>query len=717
MSSLSKLAIQSRIARTVTSVLAGVAIGIVAVPSIVQAADSAATSGFVARWVGKAQKVGTADANKKTTISIYLKLQNLDALKALVKAQSTPGSAEYGHYLKPADFRARFAPAAADVLQAEKTLKNLGFSIVHEPSSKFYIEVAGTVGQIKSAFHISQDLYAYGGKTLRANAEEPTLPAGLAGIVTYIGGLDETGLLKHPFHSTIGDNAAASAKVSPSAAPPTAAGLPSPYCSTYFGDTTAKTTKTLTPYGNEIPWLICGYTPQQMRAAYGFDKVTLTGAGITVAIVDAYASPTIVYDANHYAKNHGLPPLTPANFSQDVPLGIYGVKASETCGPQGWYTEESLDVAAVHSTAPGANIVYVGSRDCGTSLDDALYDAIDNSVADIMTSSWGFTGDPLSPYERLVFDSEYLQAAAQGITLTFSSGDNADVAPETGIAQASYPAASPLVTAVGGTSLALTDPYGTKTEFGWGTFRAYLKNATVKSSSKVATTGLEAYSFYSGAGGGPSLYEPEPYYQASVVPGYFADGTYDIDGNFVPFSNPARVVPDVAMLADPYTGFLYGETYTIAGNPFSDAGCTPRSATLEYCENGIGGTSLASPLFAGTIAVLDQLRVANGLPKLGFANPVLYSLTPGAPGSTTSALVDVQQPTAPTSILRGYANDLHRIRLVTINSVGFDGCPGGICQGIDGFSLVTQPGYDNSTGLGVPYVPALLTTLGAASLD
>jgi hypothetical protein len=175
------------------------------------------------------------------------------------------------------------------------------------------------------------------------------------------------------------------------------------------------------------------------------------------------------------------------------------------------------------------------------------------------------------------------------------------------------------------------------------------------------------------------------------------------------------VVPDVAMDADPYTGFLYGETYAIAGNPISDSGCAPLNATYEYCEAGIGGTSLASPLFAGTLALVDQLRKANGVGDLGFADTRLYGLTVGAPGSTTTPLVDVRAPAAPVAMLRGYVGDPTRVRLVTINSIpGPFGplCKGAICEGQDSWTLETTKGYDDVTGLGTPYVPALLVSLG-----
>ena len=177
-----------------------------------------------------------------------------------------------------------------------------------------------------------------------------------------------------------------------------------------------------------------------------------------------------------------------------------------------------------------------------------------------------------------------------------------------------------------------------------------------------------------------------------------------------------RVSPDVSMVADPYSGYLYGESYTIAGNAISDSGCTAVTSTTEYCENSIGGTSLASPLMAGVFAVVNQARLAAGKPLVGFANPFLYAGKIGAT-LTASGINDVQAPAHPLALLRGYANDLTRVRVVTVNSVplnfettpyALEICGLTICQGIDDIFNKTTVGYDNVTGLGVPYAPALV---------
>src|SRR5580693_2791639 len=267
------------------------------------AADaSTQLGGHVAKWVAKAAKVGTADESQTVRLTALLGFRDQDKLTALIAAQSKPGSADYNHYLTAAQFHQRFSPSAQDEAKVEAGLRAAGFTVTGKPASNLYVEFTGTVGQVKAAFGVSQNLYSYQGKVIRANAEEPKLPASLSGLVSVIDGLDDTGQLVHPYHHTINDDvagptaatAAVAAGAGPGATLPYAANLPSPYCSNYFGDTVATLSTTPSPYAGQIPWLVCAYTPQQMRAAYGVDKSTLTGAGVTVAIVDAYASPTLL---------------------------------------------------------------------------------------------------------------------------------------------------------------------------------------------------------------------------------------------------------------------------------------------------------------------------------------------------------------------------------------------------------------------------------------
>ncbi|HMC72211.1 MAG TPA: hypothetical protein VKJ07_23840, partial [Mycobacteriales bacterium] len=169
-----------------------------------------------------------------------------------------------------------------------------------------------------------------------------------------------------------------------------------------------------------------------------------------------------------------------------------------------------------------------------------------------------------------------------------------------------------------------------------------------------------------------------------------------------------RVVPDVAMDADPYTGLLIGETFTKSSfepdNHNQDGtACADRTANTEYCESSIGGTSLASPLFAGVVALVDQARFDQQKPAAGFLNPALYDGTAGA------GLVDVLPPTSAAGFLRvRQVPSGLSARFVTLNSTA--DAAGNVTEGAD-TTLLTTKGYDDVTGLGAPDVPALIAAL------
>src|SRR5437762_2984496 len=147
------------------------------------------------------------------------------------------------------------------------------------------------------------------------------------------------------------------------AVPPSGGFRNSPPLSTYYAEQ-------LSPYAfptgftgvalPSVPWTIKGHTPDQVKAVYGFAS-GYDGAGQTVAIIDAYASPTILQDVNQWSSNRGLPTMNSSQLVQVVPPGVYRRPQNPAQDPQGWYGEETLDVEAVHGMAPAAKIVYVGA--------------------------------------------------------------------------------------------------------------------------------------------------------------------------------------------------------------------------------------------------------------------------------------------------------------------------------------------------------------------
>src|SRR5262249_44709213 len=153
----------------------------------------------------------------------------------------------------------------------------------------------------------------------------------------------------------------------------------------------------------------------------------LDGAGQTVAIIDAYASPTIVQDVNQWSVNRGLPPLASNQFTQVVAPGTYRhPERGQKQDPQGWYGEETLDIEAVHGMAPAANIVFVGSPNSFQDMDAALNHVVDRGLAQIVSNSYGFDTELVPPGYLLPFEQTILQGIVQGMGIYFSSGDNSD---------------------------------------------------------------------------------------------------------------------------------------------------------------------------------------------------------------------------------------------------------------------------------------------------
>ena len=216
----------------------------------------------------------------------------------------------------------------------------------------------------------------------------------------------------------------------------------------YWGQKTdtADSSSLYAPFTAPQSYDICGYKPGQLRSAYGLGRSVRhgnNGHGVTVAIVDAYDSPTLLADAQHYAHlNDPAHPLRSSQFTNVQPTD----PANEaTCGGSGWYAEQSLDVESVHAMAPGAHIEFVGANDC---FDNNLLAGVDTAVstANVVTDSWGDTlGDIFEGVDGITaFDNEFQMAAGTGVSVLFSSGDDGDNFADFGIDAPDYPATDPL---------------------------------------------------------------------------------------------------------------------------------------------------------------------------------------------------------------------------------------------------------------------------------
>ena len=632
------------------------------------AGDRTTLPGSIPAWANSTARTGAANSADNIAFRVYLGWNGGDAAAALANRVATPGSPDYGKFLTAAQFRQQFAPSQNDVSAVQQWLRKAGFDVGYTPGNRRYVQAEGTVAQAAAAFGTGFGEFKVSGKTLRAPDSALSVPADLPGSITAVVGLDES-----------------TALVQPSAGPaasPSPAFVNAPPCSAYYGEKTTATTKTPDgiqvpdAYGHPNPWAPCGYTPAQLQSGYGVQSAIAagtTGKGQTVAIIDAYASPTILSDVNTYSGLHGLPQLSGNQFSQVTPPGVYNRPQNKKQDPQGWYGEETLDVEAVHSIAPGANIVYVGAPNNYQDLDAAMNHVVDQHLASIVTNSYGFSTELLPPGYVKPFNDTLIEAAATGIGVYFSSGDNADETngdtANFGKATPDWPAVSPWVTAVGGTSLGVGKDGQYLFETGWETGRSVLTNG--------AWAPAPPGDFFGGAGGGTSRLFTQPSYQAGVVPNAIATANGARP-------QPMRAVPDVAALADPNTGFLVGQTQA-----FPDG-------SAKYSEYRIGGTSLASPLFAALVALAQQ-RAGK---TFGFANPLFYAK------AGSSAFHDIRQPASPIAVARvNYNNSVDAsagYSAASLRSLGADAV----------LTIHVRNGYDDVTGVGSPNGAAFLSALG-----
>jgi subtilase family serine protease len=638
---------------TATAALALPLLGVAALPS--GTASAAAPTlrtvhGNAPSWARSGSLVGHPDASRTLTVRIGLAPRDAAGVASLAAAVSNPASSSYRHYLTPAQYLHRFGPTNAQVAKVRSFLKGAGLRFAGQTPSRQSISATGTVRQLEKAFHVRLGLYRHDGMTLRAPASAAKLPASLAPLVVSVGGLTDTSAAVRP-NIISADGTQVPVQVQTP-------------CSSYYGEKhVAGLPKA---YGHtSFPTDICGYGPARERGAYGLAPRALEhpgdGAGVTVAIIDAYASPTMASDAQTYSSRHGLPAFKPGQYSEYPPTQAYYDQTK--CNAAGWAGEESLDVEAVHSMAPGARISYVPTASCNDQDFLEAYDTIlapagdaSHPLATIVSNSYGDSSDLLPGDLQNQEHQRFLQGATEGVGFYFSSGDNGDAAAlNNGQPQPQASANDWAVTAVGGTTLGVTRANGYKFETGWGNDRTYLvKDNKTNKESWLSVPG----DFYAGAGGGTSVVWKEPDYQKGIVPDSLANANAGDRG-------PGRVVPDIAANADPYTGFLIG--YSI------DEGSGP-----QYVEGSIGGTSLACPTVAGIMAVAQQ---RGGGAAIGFANPLLYSLD-------SSAFHDVHAPTtADQKALVFYSSAAKVTRLVSSNHDS---------------SLNTSSGYDDVTGRGSP---------------
>jgi subtilase family serine protease len=318
---------------------------------------------------------------------------------------------------------------------------------------------------------------------------------------------------------------------------------------------------------------VVGYTPQQIQQAYGFNQIpslsgnyNSAGSNQTIAIVDVTNDPNILSDANFFSSTFGLPQFN-TGLTGAPTLSVVNENGSTTGLPttinSQWSGEISLDVEWAHAIAPSANIVLVEAN--STNLSDlikAINTARNWAGVSALSMSWGgneFSG--ITAYDK------YLTTPAGHSGETFVAATLDNGAYYHGFTKAYWPAVSPNVLAVGGTTLPL-DANGN-------------------------LTGPETV--FSGSGGGLSKFESQPAFQKGVVTQ----------------SSTKRANPDVAYNANITTGFAVYDTVAVNGQTgWFDA----------------GGTSAGTPQWAALVTIADQQRASAGQPALDGPSQTLWAL-------------------------------------------------------------------------------------------
>jgi subtilase family serine protease len=558
-------------------------------------------------------------------------------LEALIAAQQNSASPLYHQWLTPDQFAARFGMAQADIDKVETWLQQQGFSIDSVARSRNLIRFSGNAGQVEQAFQTQMHFYNVQGERHFAPSTALSLPAALVSSVATVTNLDDF----RPRAMHIRSN-----NVQP------------------------RSNFTSGVSGNVF------FAPGDIKLVYDLNPLlsaSVNGTGQSIAIMGQ--SSVLTSDLENFQNAAGLAVKDPTMVivpGSGTPMASAGDES-----------ESDLDLEWSSAIAPGANIffVYTGNNS-NFGVFDSLQYAVDEKIANIISLSYGACELTISSANATTLDAIMAQGVAQGQTILAASGDAGSTAcfqsptttsPPLTTQQAlavSYPASSQYVTGVGGTEISQTNSayytqgagYWTAESGGNDVLTSALKYMpeVVWNDSLASAQGGGGLS---AAGGGVStLYKTKPSWQTGV-PG-------------IPNDN-ARDVPDVSLFSSPaFVPYIYCSSDTSAFSTGQQASCNSGfrdSATSDLTL--AGGTSFATPIFAGMVAILNQQK--GFTTGQGLLNPTLYSL---ASNGTT------------------YAAAFHDI------TSGNNECPASLgttyCAGTATTHYSAGTGYDLATGLG-----------------
>ncbi|WP_329565941.1 protease pro-enzyme activation domain-containing protein [Kitasatospora sp. NBC_01266] len=354
--------------------------------------------------VSHSQKQGDVPAAQQLSVAVSLKLRNSAELDQFLADVANPASANYGHYLTPAQFEARYAPTQQDVDHVVAFLKSQGLT-TSVSANRQVVDAKGSNAQIARAFGTHESAYydASDARQFFANDNAASLPADVAAIVDGVSGLNNktvrTPQLAKPNNST------------PLASP-------------------------------------SGYGPSQYDGAYNLNKMGADGTGVKVALweFDGYTASNLTT----YDKQYGI--TGPAVTTVPVDGQSYDSAPGQGQG------EVELDSEIVSGVAPKATqLVYEAPNSDQGEIDMAAKIVSDDQVS-VISISWGGCEPDTTQSVMTAVDNSFKQAAAEGISAFSASGDDGsrDCTRSTSgssVKSVDFPASDPYVTGVGGTNL------------------------------------------------------------------------------------------------------------------------------------------------------------------------------------------------------------------------------------------------------------------------
>ncbi len=581
------------------------------------------------------KKAGGASTSSKLTLQIGLDANN-SGIQSAAKKASNPKSDSYGKYPSLSTLQSKWGATSSVRNGVKNAFKSQGVTAKIDVT---HLRAWATVsiGKAQKMFGTKWAVYhtSTGNQLVALPVNTPKLPKGLKGNVDVVAGM-----------RLIVNHAVSSRQANPPQRP-----IASPAAAGPYNGGTPTRTGTVGPscVGTTYPSALAsseGLFPNQILTAYGvapLQAAGLRGQGVKLAIVGEAPTPTA--DVNQFRNCFG---------AQGTSLKIHngsGIKP---------IIESSLDAMMVSMVAPQLDRFDLWVQPLSENSDDANVlgflkmlaaplQATTNGapLPNVVSVSYGECESDVSPYSesRTLVERTLAAEAALGITVVVAAGDTGSSACARGVPaskltsadkkpQVSWPASSPYVLAVGGTNLTLNADNGIASTGAW--------NDTAYPAPFTATKG---------GGGGQSTFESRPWWQPEQS-----------------FANSSkRMVPDIAAFGDESPGYPIVCSSGVKSCPNSP----PQGITF------VGGTSAATPLVAGMIALWAQQAKQQGLPKPGFVPPLLYSLAKSNPG----AFIDITQ--------------------------GSNALFGGSC-------CPARPGYDLATGLGSPLANQIAALLAPA---